>query len=232
MEPSSEESSGSEDREPASAMAHMHYQSQSLLLLDGSNIKPHMLPYQAGTGGWNQEIIILLEKIRQNSVYLSDAHRTRYYHYKGFAKYFDLPVLILSSIGASAAIGLQPYVSQGIISLISCFVGLVVSIITSIKLYLNITDAMANEFQTSKAFYSLSIEIYRTLSLAPKDRGTKGIDYVNAKYSHYQKLMESSNLLKKKFAKDQLAAKGAEQPNSRPSVLGKLQPLEEQKDIV
>ena len=91
---------------------------------------------------------------------------------------------------------------------------------------------MANEFQTSKAFYSLSIEIYRTLSLAPRDRGTKGIDYVNAKYSHYQKLMESSNLLKKKFAKDQLAAKGAEQPNSRPSVLGKLQPLEEQTDIV
>tara|TARA_Y100001973_G_C5194892_1_gene333528 strand:- start:342 stop:1040 length:699 start_codon:yes stop_codon:yes gene_type:complete len=232
MEPSSEESSGSEDREPASPMAHMHYQSQNHMLLDGTDVKTHMLPYQKGTGGWNEEIIILLEKIRQNSVYLSEYHRLRYYHFKGFAKYFDLPVLILSSIGASAAIGLQPYVSQGIISLISCFVGLVVSIITSIKLYLNITDAMANEFQTSKAFYSLSIEIYRTLSLAPKDRGTKGIDYVNSKYSHYQKLMESSNLLKKKFAKDQLAAKGAEQPNSRPSVLGKLQPLEEQKDIV
>lgn len=217
------------DDSPCSPMAaDINYQHSNHMNLAGG-VKQHTLPYQAGQGGWNDEIIILLEKIRQNSVYLSEYHRTRYYHFKGFSKYFDLPVLILSSIGASASIGLQPYVEQGIISLISCFVGLIVSIITSIKLYLNISDAMTNELKMSKDFYTLSIEVYRTLALNPKDRGVKGIDYINAKYGHYTKLMESSNLLKKKFTKDQLAAKGAEQLSSRPSVLSRSKSVLEHK---
>ena len=174
------------------------------------------LPYREGRNGWVSETIILLEKLRKNSVFLSEYHRGRFYHYKSFAKYFDLPVLSLSAIGASAAIGLQPYVSQPTISVVSCAVGLTVSIITSIKLYLNISDAMTNELKMSKDFYSLSIELYKTLSLHPKDRGMNATDYLNKQYSHYLKLTESSNLLKQKFVKDELAHRHYEiEPQNR-----------------
>ena len=64
---------------------------------------------------------------------------------------------------------------------------------------------MTNELKMSKDFYSLSIELYKTLSLHPKDRGMNATDYLNKQYSHYLKLTESSNLLKQKFVKDELA---------------------------
>ena len=171
-----------------------------------------VLPYATGKNGWNEETILLLEKLRRNSIYLSEYHRNRFYHFKSFSKYFDLPVLILSSIGASASIGLQPYLPQPTISVISCIVGLIVSIITSIKLYLNISDVMTNELKMSKDFYSLAIEVYRVLSMNPEDRTMGAVEYMNSSYSHYTKLMESSNLLKKKFLKDELAARHVEGP--------------------
>lgn len=176
-----------------------------------SRINISELPYEVGKNGWNEETILLLEKVRRNSIYLSEYHRDRFYHFKSFSKYFDLPVLILSSVGASASIGLQPYLPQPTISVISCIVGLIVSIITSIKLYLNISDAMTNELKMSKDFYTLGIEVFRVLSLNPKDRTMGAVEYMNSKYSHYTKLMESSNLLKKKFLKDELATRHVEE---------------------
>ena len=47
------------------------------------------LPYEEGRNGWVAETIILLEKLRKNSVFLSEYHRGRFYHYKSFAKYFN-----------------------------------------------------------------------------------------------------------------------------------------------
>ena len=177
------------------------------------------LPYELGKNGWNEEVILLLEKLRRNSVYLSEYHRDRFYHFKSFSKYFDLPVLMLSSVGASASIGLQPYLPQPTISLISCVVGLIVSIITSIKLYLNISDAMTNELKMSKDFYTLAIEIYKVLSLNPRDRTMGAAEYMNGRYSHYAKLMESSNLLKKKFLKDELASRHVDPQQLRQTAL-------------
>ena len=35
-----------------------------------------------GKNGWNAETIILLEKLRRNSIYLSEYHRDRFYHFR------------------------------------------------------------------------------------------------------------------------------------------------------
>lgn len=154
---------------------------------------------------WNNEVISLLDKVRQNSIILSEYHRKRFFHFKSFTKYFDLPILIFSSFGASFSVGSQGYLNQDLISLTSCCIGLMISIITSIKLYLNIDSIMTNELKMSKAFYTLSIDIYKTLVLSSKDRGEDGVNYLNKKYSEYVKLVENSNLLKKRFKLDNLA---------------------------
>lgn len=153
---------------------------------------------------WTEEVMELLEGIRLNSVNLSDYHRRRFYYFKGYSKYFDLPVLVLSSMSASFSVGTQAYLSQEMISAITCFVGILVSIITSIKLYLNITDSMQVELKMSKEFYTLGIDIYRITHLPPQQRGMDGVDYLNRQYGTYSKLVESSNLLRVKFKKDQL----------------------------
>lgn len=157
-----------------------------------------------GKDDWNKPCVDILEKVRKNSIMLSEYHRKRFYHYKGFSKYFDLPILVLSIFGSSFAVGSQEYIDQKMISAISCVIGVIVSIITSIKLYLNIETSMQSELKMSKEFYSLSIEIYKTLSLVPKDRGENGLNFLQKCFGIYTKLVESSHLLTRRFKHDYL----------------------------
>jgi hypothetical protein len=60
------------------------------------------------------------------------------------------------------------------------------------------------ELKMSKEFYSLAIDINKVLSLAVEDRGESGIQYLNQRYAHYAKLVESSNLLRRRFREDRL----------------------------
>lgn len=153
---------------------------------------------------WDDSVVELLESVRSNSTFLSEYHRKTFFSLKFMSVYFDIPVIVLSSFSASFSVGSQPYLEQGLISLVGCFIGFVITIITSTKLYLNIDDAKKLELDMSKDFYSLSIEINKMLTLKPEDRGEDGIAYLNKKYSNYQDLVRRSNLLCKKFKKDKL----------------------------
>lgn len=153
---------------------------------------------------WTQEVEDLLEKTRVNAVNLSEYHRRRFYHYKGFGKYFEIPLLFLASINSTASVGLQPYVSQPAISATTCIIGMIMGIITSIKLYLAIEDSLVSEMKLSKDFQILALELFKTLALKPDERVGDGRDYLNKQYSIYIKLVESSNLMNRKNPKDTL----------------------------
>jgi len=81
---------------------------------------------------------------------------------------------------------------------------MVITILGSIKLYLNISQNLENESNMSREFYILSVEIFKQISLPQEQRNTNGIEFLNNKYSHYIKLYEESNLLKKQYKKDTL----------------------------
>ena len=154
---------------------------------------------------WSDTEYKILENVRINSVNLSEYHRRRYYHFKSFAKYFDLPILFLSSFSASFLMGANNFIgSQGTINLIGCGFNTCITLISSIKLYLNINENMKLENDMSKEFYSLAIDIYKVLALNPEERGESGLSYLHKKYNQYTKLVESSNLLKSRFKTDQL----------------------------
>tara|TARA_R100001129_G_scaffold33927_1_gene22918 strand:+ start:136 stop:729 length:594 start_codon:yes stop_codon:yes gene_type:complete len=147
----------------------------------------------------------ILENLRCNSVNLSEYHRKRFYYYKSYAKYFDLPILFLSSFSASFLMGSNNFIrSQNTINLIGCGINTCITIVSSFKLYLNINENMRLENELSKEFYTLAIDIYKMLTLDPSERPESGMSYLNKKFSHYTKLVESSNLLKQKFKTDQL----------------------------
>ncbi len=153
---------------------------------------------------WSETEHKILENVRINSVNLSEYHRKRYYHFKSYAKYFDLPILFLSSFSASFLMGANTYLEQDTINLIGCGFNTAITLISSIKLYLNINENMKLENDMSKEFYSLAIDIYKILSLSPEERGESGLSYLHKKYNTYSKLVESSNLLKSRFKTDQL----------------------------
>ncbi len=154
--------------------------------------------------GWTEEIEEICEKLRINCVNLAEYHRNRYYHFKSYGKYFRIPQIILASVTSTASIGLQPLLEQGIISGITCVLGMIMGILSAIEIYMGISTAMEVELKQSKDFYTLSIDLFKTLSLKRDVRGENGKDYLNQKYSQYIKQTESSNLLKRQLKVDLL----------------------------
>lgn len=151
---------------------------------------------------WNEEIVSLLDKIRINSFTLSEKHRRRYIKFTSLSKYFDLPVIVCSVFSSSfSSLGsVPPDNSQIITTSISMFI----AIITSIKLYLNLSNNIHDEIKLSKEYYILSINIYKALNLKEEDRHNNGLEFLNDCYSNYIKLVEQSSLLKHNIKLDNL----------------------------
>jgi hypothetical protein len=156
---------------------------------------------------WNdcQDIEQILENLRINSVNLSEYHRKRFYHFKSFGKYFRIPIIVLSSITASASVGLQPVLQQEVISGLTCLLGFGIAVISSIEMYLGIQTAMDQEIALSRDYYSLAIEIYKCLTLSREHRTEEPKSYLDNKYGQYQSLTETSTLLSKRLKADLLA---------------------------
>lgn len=147
----------------------------------------------------------ILENIRINAVNLSNYHRNRFYHFKSFGKYFRIPIIVLSSITASASVGLQPVLEQGVISGLTCLLGFGIAVISSIEMYLGIQPAMDSELALSRDYYTLAIDIYKCLNLSRDNRTEEPRSYLDKKYSDYKGLREASSLLKHRLTIDLLA---------------------------
>ena len=148
---------------------------------------------------WSDDIENVLGKIRENCIMMSNYHKTRYYYFKGLLKYFRIPTIILSAANSVFSVGLQPYMQQETISLITCMIALFVGIINSVELFLAIQSTMEQELTNSKDFYILSIDIYKLLLLNRNHRSIDGKSFLDDKYSIYCKLFEGSQLMDKEI---------------------------------
>ena len=127
---------------------------------------------------WNQAIDSLLDKIRLNAVQLTNKHINNHLYYKNCSKYSEIPVIILSVFSGSFAVGSDAFLHQQLISVVSCSISMVITILTSIKLFMKITENAAQEQELAKEFKTLALEIFKTLSLPDKLRGIDGIVFL------------------------------------------------------
>ena len=81
---------------------------------------------------------------------------------------------------------------------------MIITILTSIELYMKITENSANESELAVQFKTLAIEIFKTLSLPDELREGLGIDYLNKVYTRYINLVENSEILNPMNKKDRL----------------------------
>lgn len=146
---------------------------------------------------WSDDIDKVLDNIRTNCVILSKLHKQRYFELQSSLKYYRMPVIILNGINSIFAVGLQPYIYQGTISLTNSLIALTCGIIGSIELYLGIQKRLENDMISQRDYYLLSIDIYKTLSLDKPNRPIPSKDYLEKSYNIYTKLIESSSTLAK-----------------------------------
>jgi hypothetical protein len=149
---------------------------------------------------WSEQIKNILDKIRLNSIKLSSKHRNTALNYQHISQYFDLPVIILSTI--SSSLGSNTLVPENEKASINLFISMIITILTSIKLYMNITSNLNQEIQLSRDYYVLSIDIYKNLNL-PEEVRPDAQQFLNECYSQYVKLIEQSTL-NNKIKKDEL----------------------------
>lgn len=81
---------------------------------------------------------------------------------------------------------------------------MVITILTSIKLYMKITENSTQEQELAIQFKTLALELFKILSLPNQDRGIDGLSYLNKVYAKYIMLVENSNILNEMNKKDQL----------------------------
>jgi hypothetical protein len=148
---------------------------------------------------WSDDYEKICDSIRQNSVLLGSYHKKRYLYLKYILQFFRIPVIILSGLNSVISVGVQNFVQQQTISVITCVISFVCSMVGSIELYLQIQTQMDNELSMSKEFYMLSIEIYKCLSLERHHRILDGKSFLEEKFSIYEKLIESSGVINQKI---------------------------------
>ena len=146
---------------------------------------------------WTDDIDNVLNNIRINCVILSNLHKQRYFELQSSLKYYRMPVIILNGINSIFAVGLQPYIYQGTISLTNSLIALTCGIIGSIELYLGIQKRLENDMISQRDYYLLGIDIYKTLSLDKTNRPIPAKDFLEKSYNVYTKLIESSSTLAK-----------------------------------
>ena len=144
---------------------------------------------------WNDSIESVLDNMRTNCITLSKLHKQRYFELQSTLKYYRLPVIILNGINSIFAVGLQPYINQGTISLTNSLIALTCGIIGSIELYFGIQKRLENDMISQRDYYLLSIDIFKTLSLDREIRPLPAKDFLEKSYNIYTKLIESSSAI-------------------------------------
>ena len=146
----------------------------------------------------------LLDKIRLNCVQLTNRHTNNHLYYKHAGKWFDIPTIILSVFAGSFSVGADPFAKQETISVINCTISMIITILTSIKIFMKIQENQQTEQELAVQFKTLALEIFKMLSLPERDRGIDGLGYLNNTYSKYITLVENSAILNPMYKNDQL----------------------------
>ena len=152
----------------------------------------------------SQAVDSLLDKIRLNAVCLSNRHINNHLYYKNCSKYFEIPTIVLSVFSGSFSVGSDGFLNQELISIVSCSISMMITILTSIKLYMKIQENSTQEQELAVSFKTLALDIFKILSLPEEDRGIDGLIYLNKIYGKYVNLVENSQILNKFNQKDQL----------------------------
>jgi hypothetical protein len=105
---------------------------------------------------WNQAVDSLLDKIRLNSIMLASKHIKNHLYYLNCSKYFEIPVIILSIFSSSFSVGTEKFIHQETISVDTCIISMLVTIMTSIKLYIKINKNSSQEQELAIQYKSMA----------------------------------------------------------------------------
>lgn len=148
---------------------------------------------------WYDDIEMLCNQVRENSIVLDKLHKKQYFAYKSKLKYFRIPSIILNGFNSVLAVSMANYTAQSVASTTTCAISLFIAILASVEVYLNIQKGMENEYSASKEYYLLAVEIFKVLNVDRSRRSVSGKDFLEDVMNRYRKLIEQTNLSETKI---------------------------------
>ena len=148
---------------------------------------------------WSSDVEGILRNIQSNCSVMSKLHKKRYLLLKGKLIYFRIPLIVLGSANSVFAVGLTAYLPQQTVSVINCMLSLATTIITSVELFLGIQSGMEREYVAQREFYLMAVDLYSALNLERHHRTVNGKRYLEKILSQYNKLIESSEVVRAKL---------------------------------
>ena len=156
------------------------------------NIIKHNIPNIPIENTWTTNIERILDKLRINCCQLSNFHKYKYKYCKGQIKWFRLPIITITSVNTFVSVGTQEYLQQSTISIITSVLSLIIGIITGIEMFMKYQDKMESELATHKEYYRICIDIFKMISIDRKHRKETGKDFLEEKFSEYEKIKSRS----------------------------------------
>jgi len=144
---------------------------------------------------WNDSIEHTLDMIRLNCVNLSEYHQQRYNVYKSRTNTYRVPIFLMSSANAYAAVGIHKYLSQEYISDINCGVSVLIALIVVVQYLMSYQHQTEEELIKFKEYYTLSAQIFKILNIERTDRKIDGNLFLQEKFGKYQELVSTSNII-------------------------------------
>jgi hypothetical protein len=138
----------------------------------------------------NEKIRAQLNHIEQNASNLSQLNRTNYLYLSKQIKYFKIPVIFFSSLNSIFAVSLNSYMSQPSVSLLNCLISFMVSLISSLELYLGLTKRLDKSLLCYRNFYMLSMKIKQYNFLEKVEEPEKFLQECIEEYESYFKESE------------------------------------------
>lgn len=150
---------------------------------------------QTDKNDWSIDVENQLKSIEQNSIQQATISKQNYLYLVYIQRYFAIPKIVLSSMISVFSIGLNNFISQGAVSILTCILGFIVATLGSIELYLGITRKVDIALSSYQHYYLLSIKINNCLRLDRDHRDElNGRSFLTACLAEYEQIFQQNNI--------------------------------------
>jgi hypothetical protein len=144
---------------------------------------------------WSNDVEFQLKAIEQNAIQQASISKMNYLYLVHIQRYFAIPKIVLSSMISVFSIGLNNFISQSAVSILTCILGFIVATLGSIELYLGITKKVDIALSSYQHYYLLSIKINNCLRLERDHRNElNGRSFLTACLAEYEQVFQQNNI--------------------------------------
>uniref|UniRef100_A0A2V0RIG9 VP11 n=1 Tax=viral metagenome TaxID=1070528 RepID=A0A2V0RIG9_9ZZZZ len=138
---------------------------------------------------------VVLERVKHSCYTFHLQYRRRYLLARTRLAYYDIPIIVLSSVNSVFIAGGNTFMNAEAVYLITCMLALGVGIIQAVKTFLKVDENRENCLVTYKDLFRLFCELSIMLDQPRETRGVDPQKWMADKNSEYKEIMNKAIVL-------------------------------------